>query len=88
MRLSRLIDNLLTLAGEGQSRPEPEAVDLGAVARAAAVRWEAEAGERGGELGLDGAGDAVALASADDLGIVLDNLLENALKYSGRRARG
>ncbi len=56
IRLSRLIDNLLTLAGEGQSRPEPEAVDLSAVARAAAVRWEAEAGERGGELALDGVG--------------------------------
>ena len=87
IRLSRLIDNLLTLAGEGQSRPQPEAVDLSAVARAAAVRWEAEAGERGGELALDGAGDAVALASADDLGIVLDNLLENALDYAGPAPR-
>ncbi len=87
IRLSRLIDNLLTLAGEGQSRPEPEAVDLGAVARAAAARWDAEASEREGELALDGSGEAIALASADDLGIVLDNLIENALDYAGPAPR-
>jgi len=83
VRLSRLIDNLLTLAREGQRRPDAEPVDLEAAARAAAERWRAEARERGGRITLAGAGEATALATADDLGIVLDNLVENALVYGG-----
>ena len=83
IRLSRLIDNLLTLAREGQGSADPEPVDLGAAARAAAERWGAEAGERGGSIELTGVGEATALAAPDDLGIVLDNLVENALVYGG-----
>ena len=45
-RLAALLDNLLTLAKEGQEAPT--AVNLGAAARSAAERWEADAAERGG----------------------------------------
>lgn len=83
VRLARLIDNLLTLAREGQSRSDPEPVDLGAAARAAAERWRAEATARGGEITLGAAVEVTALATSDDLGIVLDNLVENALTYGG-----
>jgi signal transduction histidine kinase len=82
VRLSRLIENLLTLAREGQEPGEPRRVDLVACARRAAERWEAETMLREQRIALTGPASCHAWASADDLGIVLDNLLENASKYS------
>jgi len=82
VRLSRLIENLLTLAREGQEPGEPRRVDLAACARRAAERWEAETMLREQRIALAGPASCHAWASADDLGIVLDNLLENASKYS------
>lgn len=86
VRLSRLIDNLLTLAREGQEGVGAQPVDLESAMRAAVDRWAAEAEAHGQQLALTGAsdGEVPALASRDDLGIVLDNLIENAIKYGGR----
>ena len=83
LRLARLIDNLLTLASEGEAATEGRPVDLARAARAALERWEAEASERRQRIELSPPpGPAAALGSADELGIVLDNLIENASKYS------
>jgi signal transduction histidine kinase len=82
VRLSRLIDNLLTLAREGEEPAAPTRVDLAAAAQAAVERWEAEAGSHGQRIALASQRAGVAaLASPDDVGIILDNLLENAIKY-------
>jgi two-component system, OmpR family, sensor kinase len=82
VRLSRLIDNLLQLAREGQEGADARPVAMAAAIRAAAGRWEAEASARRQRLSVVDRGDERALASPEDLEIVLDNLLENAIKYS------
>jgi two-component system, OmpR family, sensor kinase len=81
-RLSRLLSALLTLAHEGGEPPPGAAVSLGAAARRAEQRWRPHADQRGQRLVLEGNGDAVADASDEDVAIVLDNLIENALHYS------
>lgn len=81
-RLAALLANLLVLAREGQDVPAPEPVDVARRARAAAERWRAEAESRGGRLRTGGEPGLRVLTSPDDLDIVLDNLIENALKYS------
>src|SRR5688572_27175473 len=81
-RLAGLLGDLLTLAKEGQDAPAP--VDLGTAARRAAERWEADAAGRGGRLIAKGEAAAVVLATPEDIGIVLDNLAENAILYSPR----
>ena len=81
-RLAALLANLLVLAREGQDRPEPEAVDLEHIALDARDRWQAEAEDRGHRITVDGGPGVRVLASPEDVGIILDNLIENALKYS------
>lgn len=83
-RLAGLLGNLLVLAREGQARPDPRPVDLAGACREAKERWEADAAARGHRLELRGEGEVIVAASHDDVGIVLDNLLENAIKYSPR----
>jgi two-component system sensor histidine kinase TctE len=90
-RMSRLVSQLLSLA-----RNEPEAVravtlaplDLNALALEAATEWVPEARKRRIDLGFEGApapvmvqGDAVRLRE------LLDNLLDNALRYSAQEGR-
>ena len=86
-RLAGLLGNLLVLAREGQERPDPEAVDLGRCSRIARDRWEAEAASLGRRISVDGPDDVRVLASPDDIGIVLDNLIENALEVRAERKR-
>jgi signal transduction histidine kinase len=81
-RLAGLLTNLLVLAREGQDRPEPELVDLERAALNARDRWQAEAEAAGQRIRVLGDPGVRVLASPDDLGIILDNLVENAIKYS------
>jgi signal transduction histidine kinase len=81
-RLAKLLTALLTLARAGERAGTPRPVDLAEAAARACERWSSQA-ERGGQrLVLAGEQPAVALASPDDVAIVLDNLIENALIYS------
>jgi len=81
-RLARLLTGLLTLAREGEPSPPAEPVSLADAARQAVARWEAAAGERGQRLEAGGVEEVGAGASGEDVAIILDNLLENALKYA------
>jgi two-component system, OmpR family, sensor kinase len=81
-RLARLVTSLLALAREGE-RPTPgRPVDLADAARAAAERWEPQAAGKGIRLTVLGDDGVCAAATDEDLAIVLDNLIENALHYS------
>jgi two-component system, OmpR family, sensor kinase len=81
-RLAALLTNLLVLAREGQEPPEPEPVDLERSAKQARERWAGEADAQGARIRLEGDPGVRVMASPDDLQIMLDNLLENALRYS------
>jgi two-component system, OmpR family, sensor kinase len=81
-RLARLLTSLLTLAREGDKPPAARPVSLARAAERAHERWAAAAEQDGRELELVGSGDATIAASDEDLAILLDNLIENALRYS------
>lgn len=81
-RLSRLLTALLTLAREGQAPTPGRAVSLDEAAAGAHARWSDRAEQNGGRIALGGSEAATALASDDDVAIMLDNLIENALHYS------
>src|SRR5262249_2952580 len=86
-RLARLLTSLLTLAREGDRPGEPRPISLARAAERAYERWAAAAagGGRALERVGDGGGDATIAASEEDLAILLDNLIENALRYSPTR---
>ncbi len=81
-RLSALVDDLLALARASADRTPGESVDLGEAVRAAGRRWAAPAAEAGHELAVAGEGGARIWAAPDDVAHMLDNLLENAIRYS------
>ncbi len=81
-RLARLLTSLLTLAREGDKPGAARPVSLAHAAERAHERWAAAAEQDGRELNLAGSGDATIAASEEDLAILLDNLIENALRYS------
>jgi len=81
-RLARLLTTLLTLAREGDRPPARATVSLGDAVEQAGERWTDRARSSGHELTTVCRDDAVARASHEDLAIVLDNLIENALNYS------
>ena len=83
-RLARLLTSLLTLAREGD-KPAARPVSLARAAERAYERWAATAEQEGRELELLGSGDATISGSEEDLAILLDNLIENALNYSPTR---
>jgi two-component system, OmpR family, sensor kinase len=76
-RLARLVTSLLALAREGERATDPSPVSLADAARSAAERWEHQA-----RIILDGDDEVCAATSDEDLAIVLDNLIENALRYA------
>ena len=82
-RLARLVDDLLTLV-RGGSEPETlETVDLWQAATEAVDRWRPQAATSGHTVALEGTRHPrQAAASASDLAMVFDNLVENALKYT------
>jgi signal transduction histidine kinase len=84
-RLAQLLTSLLTLAREGDRPGEARPVSLAQAAERAYERWAASAEQDGRMLELVGDGDATIAASEEDLAILLDNLIENALRYSPTR---
>jgi signal transduction histidine kinase len=85
-RLARLLTALLTLAREGDRPAGAATVSLGTAVEQACERWAERAARSGHTLLAECHTDALAAASQDDLAIVLDNLIENALKYSSNGA--
>jgi signal transduction histidine kinase len=84
-RLARLLSSLLTLAREGDKPGTARPVSLARAAERAYERWAPAAERDGRELELVGGGDATIAASEEDVAILLDNLVENALRYSPTR---
>jgi two-component system, OmpR family, sensor kinase len=82
-RLSALVDDLLELAGASAAAPEGELVDLGGAARDAVERWQEPARAAGHELRLRDGAVGPAWAAEADVAQILDNLLENAIRYGG-----
>ncbi len=85
-RLAQLVDDLLTLAASEQpAKPEP--TELGGAVASAAERWREPARSSGHELRVAGGEAVTARAPTSDLAVVLDNLIENAIKYSAAGSR-
>ena len=82
-RLAGLVDGLLALARADVPHLDPtRTVDLSAVARDRVEAWSALAEERDVRLVLDAGRPAPALASAERVEQVVDNLLSNAIEVS------
>ena len=81
-RLARLLTALLTLAREGDRPPARATVSLADAVEQAGERWGDRARSSGHELATVCRAEAVARASEEDIAIILDNLIENALNYS------
>jgi signal transduction histidine kinase len=80
-RLNTLVDDLLALERAGSAEAIGKDVDLSDVARRAVDRWAAPAAEAGQQLHLGSEARAPVVADPTDLAHVVDNLIENALRY-------
>ncbi len=85
-RLTALVDDLLALARATASDSTAGPVDLAAVAGEAANRWRDAATASGKRLELRARGEPRVWAKREDLAQVLDNLIDNALRYSSADA--
>jgi signal transduction histidine kinase len=83
-RLSALVDDLLTLARVSEPQPAGRAVDLSELVTDAAGRWAERGAKAGTRIEIAAEGEGVVWADRDDLEHVLDNLLDNALRYTPR----
>jgi signal transduction histidine kinase len=81
-RLSELVEDLLELARAASVETTGARVDLSDAARAAVDRWTAPAAEQGKRLVERIGGACPVWASPDDLAHVLDNLIENSIRYT------
>jgi two-component system, OmpR family, sensor kinase len=81
-RLSELVDGLLELARASSADPTGRGVDLADAARAAVQRWSGPADRAGKRLRLAGDAPAGVWGNSTDVAHILDNLIENALRYS------
>ena len=82
-RLDELVAGLLELASSEQPATDDRA-DLSDAVRAAAERWRGPASEGRHEIIVDADGPASVGAATNELAAILDNLVENAIKYSPR----
>ncbi|GBD49974.1 ATP-binding protein [Methylopila sp. Yamaguchi] len=88
-RMSRLIDDLLSLSRielKAHVRPR-DVVDVVAVARSVVDALSPLAEERGVEVALRADGPALATGDRDELTRVVENLVENAIKYGDEGKR-
>lgn len=86
-RASRLVDQLLglALADEGRTRLQRETLRLDQLGQQAVLRHLARADAKGVDLGGLGLEDAVSVqGNAALVEGILDNLIDNALRYGGR----
>jgi signal transduction histidine kinase len=84
-RMALLIDDLLDLARVSRAQLRSSRVDLSAMARTAIARLQAEQPVRNVEIVVEDG--LVAQADPGLLDIALTNLLDNAWKFTGKRAR-
>jgi two-component system, OmpR family, sensor kinase len=85
-RLARTVTDLLTLAREGQRPAAVAPLALAAAGEAALERWISVADEHGVELALrDRSAGARVEASGEDVAVILDNLIENAIEHTAPR---
>jgi two-component system sensor histidine kinase QseC len=81
-RTTHLVQQLLLLARvEHVGLDTPQAVDLGRMATDCVARYADEAGRRGIECDLETEAGCVLQGDAAMLTVLLDNLLDNAIKY-------
>jgi two-component system, OmpR family, sensor kinase len=81
-RLGALVDDLLDLASASSSDPDGRSVDLGEQAARAVERWRTPAEQAGQTLRLEATAAAGVWADPADVAHILDNLIENAVRYS------
>ena len=85
-RLARTVSDLLTLAREGQRPAAVAPLSLRRAGEAAFERWSSVAEEHDCDLELrDRSAGARVRASAEDVAVILDNLLENAIEHTAPR---
>lgn len=80
-RLSSLVDDLLALAKATSVGSAGVRTDVAAAASEAVARWFDTAQAHGTDLALGRVAATPVLADPTDLGHVLDNLIENAIRY-------
>lgn len=85
-RMSKIVSELLQLARADSSAPTPNpvAVDLGDAIRACLQDLVPIAREKEIDLGLVSSASEQVLADPDELRILIGNLVENAVRYTGR----
>ncbi len=81
-RLASLLNGLLALARERTPPPAAAPLALAPELAAAVERWKGLAARKGQRIGLDTDPAALVRTSPQDLAIVFDNLLENAIAYA------
>jgi signal transduction histidine kinase len=86
-RLEALVDDLLDLAGAATTPPAGTNVDLSAVVEEAVERWQAPASDADKRVATGRREQALVFADPGDLAHVVDNLVENALRYTPPGAR-
>ena len=82
-RLATVVADLLALASS-EEPAEPQRADVREAVRSALSRWRDPAAESAHELEVHEGPVLVVGAGERDLALMLDNLIENALKYSPR----
>jgi signal transduction histidine kinase len=81
-RLGALVGDLLELARASSPEPSGRTVDLGEQGARAVERWRTPAQQAGQTLRLETAAAAAVWADPADMAHILDNLIENAVRYS------
>ena len=81
-RLASLLNGLLALARERTRPPAALPLPLAPELAAAVERWKGPAARRGQRIVVTQDHAAAAVATHEDVAIMLDNLIENAIEYS------